>query len=72
MKEKGLILPLKDCDIMILPYWKCLSGHLWEEHDHPHLHRICTRCNKHMIYALVNCGMNKAWVWTNLPGKAPR
>lgn len=66
---KGLILSLKDVDIQLLPYWKCLLGHDWQMPNDPWLSRKCSKCSKYQEYELVNCRMNKTWVWRNEPNK---
>ena len=67
---KGVVISLGDCDLHLLPYWKCLLGHKWvESGPSGWWHRKCSRCGKYMTYELVNSGMNKAWVWRNEPSK---
>lgn len=67
---KGVVISLGDCDFHLLPYWKCLLGHKWRTSRRSPQWRKCSQCGKYMTYELVNCGMNKAWVWRNEPLKS--
>lgn len=63
MKERGLILPMGDgCDLMLLPYWRCLFGHRWLYSVNGRI-RQCSRCNKRMSYELRDFGRTKCWCW---------
>lgn len=63
MKERGIIIDIGDnVQVMLLAYWRCWLGHKWV-YDARITKRVCTRCNKHQFYQLVDIGRSKTWVW---------